>query len=346
MTGLDLADYRLAVSSVTVNLTLSGPQFISITEGFDTLINIEGAAGSSFDDALIGDNNSNFFSGRGGDDFLDGGGGVDIVAFAAAPSAVTVDLSISGPQNTGWGDDTIINFENVTGSMFNDALTGDGNDNSLAGLGGNDVLNGASGNDTADYAGGGGFQGVPTGSINVNLSNAGPQIVGGGQGLDTLISIENVLGWNFGDTLTGNADGNVLTGNGGDDSLSGGGGNDTLIGGVGSDTLSGGTGADRHVYSAAAVSTVGLSGRDFITDFKQAGDADLIDLAGIYTGVLSFDNNLMPAVDPGVTAHHVTWYESGGNTIVQADVNGDTTVDFAITLTGVGLGLTSADFIL
>src|SRR4029450_10955132 len=106
-----------------------------------------------------------------------------------------------------------------------------------------------------------GFQGVPTGSINVNLSIAGPQNVGGGQGLDTLISIENVLGWNFGDTLTGNADGNVLTGIGGDDTLSGAGGNDTLIGGIGSDTLSGGTGADHHVYSAAAESTVGLSGR-------------------------------------------------------------------------------------
>jgi len=47
-----------------------------------------------------------------------------------------------------------------------------------------------------------------------------------------------------------------------------------------------------------------------------------------------------------VTAHHVTWYESGGNTVVQADVTGDTVVDFAINLTGVGLGLTSADFVL
>src|SRR5215470_13355724 len=47
-----------------------------------------------------------------------------------------------------------------------------------------------------------------------------------------------------------------------------------------------------------------------------------------------------------VVAHSVTWYESGGNTIIQADVNGNTTADLVIVLTGVGHTLTAADFVL
>ena len=46
------------------------------------------------------------------------------------------------------------------------------------------------------------------------------------------------------------------------------------------------------------------------------------------------------------TAHTVTWFESGGNTIIHADVNGDTVADFELTLTGTGLGLTASDFVL
>jgi len=33
-----------------------------------------------------------------------------------------------------------------------------------------------------------------------------------------------------------------------------------------------------------------------------------------------------------VVANSVTWFESGGNTIIQADVNGNTTADITIVL--------------
>jgi HSP20 family molecular chaperone IbpA len=36
----------------------------------------------------------------------------------------------------------------------------------------------------------------------------------------------------------------------------------------------------------------------------------------------------------------VTWFESDGNTTIQADVNGDNSADFAVTLTGINLHLT------
>jgi hypothetical protein len=39
-------------------------------------------------------------------------------------------------------------------------------------------------------------------------------------------------------------------------------------------------------------------------------------------------------------------YESSGNTFVQADVNGNTTADLMLVLTGTNLNLTASDFLL
>jgi hypothetical protein len=48
----------------------------------------------------------------------------------------------------------------------------------------------------------------------------------------------------------------------------------------------------------------------------------------------------------GVVANRVTWDESGGNTFVQADVNGNMTPNFLIQLTGTNLNLSASDFLL
>ncbi len=56
-----------------------------------------------------------------------------------------------------------------------------------------------------------------------------------GAGLDTLTNIENLVGGNFNDDLTGNFKKNVLNGGAGNDILRGGAGNDTMIGGEGND---------------------------------------------------------------------------------------------------------------
>jgi len=50
--------------------------------------------------------------------------------------------------------------------------------------------------------------------------------------------------------------------------------------------------------------------------------------------------------NPNVIGHSVTWFESNGNTIVQADVNGNTVADFKIVLAGTHLNLAQADFLL
>lgn len=100
---------------------------------------------------------------------------------------------------------------------------------------GNDVFNGSvAENDTVSYEG-------AEAAVSVSLSIGSAQTTGG-SGIDTLISIENLIGTRFNDTLTGNTGNNIIVGGEGSDTLNGGDGNDTLSGGEGNDTLNGGRG--------------------------------------------------------------------------------------------------------
>ncbi len=99
----------------------------------------------------------------------------------------------------------------------------------LTSTAGNDVLTGTpSLNDSATYVN-------ATAGITVSLLiNTQQNTIGAGR--DTLADIENLVGSNFNDDLTGNAGHNVLTGRAGNDILRGWSGADTMIGGLGNDT--------------------------------------------------------------------------------------------------------------
>ena len=74
---------------------------------------------------------------------LDGGAGTDTVSYALAHGGVTVNLGITGPQETlGAGIDTLTSIENLTGSPFDDTLTGNADGNAILGGAGNDILSG------------------------------------------------------------------------------------------------------------------------------------------------------------------------------------------------------------
>jgi len=87
---------------------------------------------------------------------------------------------------------------------------------------GNDVLDGSTGTDTADYS-------RATAGVTVTLATKDQQAVGGGQGQDRLIAIENLTGSSFRDSLTGNDGANLLNGGKGLDTMAGGAGGDTYL---------------------------------------------------------------------------------------------------------------------
>jgi Ca2+-binding RTX toxin-like protein len=318
--GVNTVSFASAAHGVTVSLTQKGPTQ-NTGVGLDTLTNFQNLTGSAFDDILTGDANANviiggagndIINGGGGNDTLDGGTGVNTVSFAWATQGVTVSLALQGSaQTTGVGSDTLTNFQNLTGSAFNDILTGDANANVIMGGAGNDIIDGHGGNDTLD--GGTGVNTVSFASashgVTVSLALQGSAQTTG-VGSDTLTNFQNLTGSAFNDTLTGDSNANVI---------SGGAGNDIINGGGGNDTLTGGTGADTFVFSPNQAGTA------TITDFTHS-QGDKIDVSAFST-IVSLTNVLAHATQVGVN----TQITLGGTVIILDNISLSS--------------LTSADFI-
>ena len=218
--GFDTLYYR-STSAVVVNLATGKA---SGGDGNDTIAEFEAIVGSDFNDTLIGNSLSNTLNGRAGDDTLNGGDGIDTATYVNAASGVTVNLS-TGTATGGDGSDTLLSIENLVGSGFDDALTGDAGVNVFSGGAGNDVFEGKGGQDTLDGGNGIDFTSYANASASVSV-NLATGVVTGPDGSDILISIEGVFGSPFADTLTGSEVLNFLRGNGGDDILDGGADND------------------------------------------------------------------------------------------------------------------------
>ena len=121
--------------------------------GLDNLILGNGAGnhlyGETGNDHLIGAAGDDTLDGGPGNDILDGGDGTDTASYSSANAGVIVNLSQTGPQDTGGaGVDTLISIENLTGSFGDDRLIGNDQANRLDGASGNDTLSGGLGADT------------------------------------------------------------------------------------------------------------------------------------------------------------------------------------------------------
>jgi len=142
--------------------------------------------------------------------------------------------------------------DQLTGGAGHDTLSGGYGDDLLEGGAGNDLIKGGNDRDTATYAN-------AAAAVTVNLAITTAQNTGG-DGIDTLSSIENLIGSANADILTGNTYSNLLNGMAGDDRLIGGEGSDTLDGGTGIDKMFGGLGDDIYYVDSSSDATVEYAG--------------------------------------------------------------------------------------
>jgi len=256
--GEDLVSYALATGGVTINLNNTNAQAIGSGMGTDTLISIEGVEGSEFDDNLYGTSEDNVFIGRGGDDYISGGDGFDLLSLEGATTRATITASTLATGTisaNGIGTDTFESIEGIIGTTFNDRFYGDETEQQYRGAAGDDRFYVSSGNDT--YDGGDGLDlldfRASTLGININLSS-NTLTDGGDFGAFTFSDFERVNGTETNDNIVGNNEANVVRGyggrdiiylNGDDDRGLGYDGDDDIYGGFGDDDLIGGNGDDR-----------------------------------------------------------------------------------------------------
>lgn len=181
--GVDTLSFA-SVYDINFDLSNTNEQVVAPGVRFNVR-EVENVTGGAGNDRITGDAGANVISGGAGDDILDGGAGFDIVSYEGG-SAVRVDLSKTGPQDTrGAGVDTLSNFEGIKGSSLGDILIGDAKDNTLQGGMGDDILDGGAGNDTAIFWGN-------ASDYTWNRNANGAWTVKGLDGVDTLLNIETL----------------------------------------------------------------------------------------------------------------------------------------------------------
>ena len=148
----------------TVNTSWGGLQATDATHAYDlsaeagTASNNGKFVGTGYNDTFFATAGTDTYDGSGGWVYSSGtgtwlaNGGMDVVDFRLSTVGVTANLSVTTAQATGFNTSTFTNIEGISGSNFNDTLTGSSGDNQLEGRGGNDTINiGNGGHDTLLY---------------------------------------------------------------------------------------------------------------------------------------------------------------------------------------------------
>ena len=277
--GSDTVSYEFSLVAVNINLatdTHSGGD----AQG-DSLSNIENIIGSDYNDSITGDDNDNVINGGGGRDTIDGGGGrdtidggggSDTVSYQSSTEGVNVNLATDTHSGGDAQGDSLSNIENIIGSDYSDSLTGDDNDNVINAGEGADTIDGGEGVDTISYE-------SSTQAVNINLATNTHS--GGDAEGDSLVSIENIIGSDYNDTLIGDSYDNIISGGRGADNINAGEGSDTIDGGEGIDTVS-------YENSSQAVNI------NLATNTHRGGDAQDDSLVSIENIIgSSYDDDLI-----------------------------------------------------
>ncbi|MFM5950769.1 MAG: M10 family metallopeptidase C-terminal domain-containing protein [Novosphingobium sp.] len=297
---------------------------------------IENAIGGSAADVMIGNAAANQLDGRGGVNTLSGNAGNDRLLVDASGAGTNIDggadsdtLVVSGAVSLG----TVTAMEAIefvvgsaltlTGSQFANGFT----TNSVMTGTGTLLVNMTTGIYffASQMTVASTIATTVTGTIGIDVIKAAltaAVTINGGD------EVDQIRGSNLGDTINGE------------------GGADKLMGLSGADNLTGGAGADQFRYLFAGDST--LAAQDRILDFTNGSDkldfrtldADLV-APGRQT--ISFIGTAAFAVNGTAQARYV---DSGADTLVQIDLNGDGAADMQIVLVGhAGQALAGTDFL-
>lgn len=258
------------------------------------------------------------------------GGSIDISASNDTRSRIRIG-GLDFDLLSGSGSDTLLG--GAAGTLFDggfddDLIKAGGGRDTLIGGQGDDVLNGGGGVDTAwfhSYA-----------SVQIDLSINGSQFTG--QGFDTLINVENLIGGEERDRLFGDDGANRLED--GDiyydlaDSLNGRGGDDTLVVVCeeGIDVLSGGEDADRFVFQP--LDNFSGNSMDIITDLTLG---DSVDVSAIDANAFTERNESfkMVAEFNGSPGQAVLEYKVRADvTLLLMDTDGDGVADHTVEMNG------------
>ena len=311
--GGSIGNLALAVGTVIENAVGgSGDDKIIGNQAFNRLRGGDGndlIYSKSGSDLVYGEDGNDKLYAASGDDFYDGGYGSDWVLFTGA-SRVFVDLDNTGVQNTGYGNDTIRDIENVLGGSKSDQIFGTDGNNVFRGNGGHDRLVGLGGTDKL-YGG------------------THNDAIFGGDDSDT------IFGGNHHDKLYGGSGGDVVKGEHGADIIDGGAGRDSLFAGVDIHR-------DIFIFRDIGESAIGPN-RDRVYQFDSGEDDIHLRQIDANTNIVG-DQNFSFSTN-GPRANSVWVKDVGPNALIRGDVDGDSNYDFEIATMGVD-SLYWYDFIL
>jgi serralysin len=153
--GFDIVSYANArAQTIGIVASLANPSANTEDAEGDHYVSIEGLRGTRSGDLLHGDAGDNLLEGGGGADLLDGAGGRDTASYAHAEAAVVIRMqdavqyTLAGTNPGEAEGDSFRSVEDLLGSAFDDALTGNRTANRLEGGEGADTLSGGGGSDT------------------------------------------------------------------------------------------------------------------------------------------------------------------------------------------------------
>ena len=292
--GSTILLYLNANDGVTVNFTswvagqgASGSAIGDASVGTDTFTGVQGVRGSEFDDTFHGSNQLTgveVFQGRGGNDWIDGGGGFDRSNYwFRTDDNVTGGITVNLAAGTVVGDasvgtDTLRSIESVRATNFDDTYNAAGFTtttsvsapnagnagslligsfqaafNEFEGFDGDDSITG-NGNTRIDYIN-------ATAAVTVDLAAGTAQGTAAGDianvGLDTFSGVNSVQGSYFNDTLYGSNNVTLTT--------------KSFDGGAGNDFIDGRGGFDQAYYTNAIGTVQGIDVT--VTTDTVAGDA-------------------------------------------------------------------------